>query len=251
MLAVAIAAAISRALSYGTMYTTKLLRRGTDIDRPAPWRALRELRVADAMHPFTAPLTMARPDGAAPEPGPDGVSLPGPVTYRRDPQALFAGESLAQALRQLVVYGRDGLPVLSADGQQIQGWVTNNRVLQTVAREVHTSQAQTRQAQLAAEWAWADPQAALREPSTPLPGYQILEITVPDRSPAVGQRLGRMTWPRGTVPASILHNRRLRDPDPGITVNPGDRIILLTSRPDQPPVHTGSRAADTGRATPL
>ena len=33
MLAVAIAAATSRALSYGTIYTTKLLRRGCDIDR--------------------------------------------------------------------------------------------------------------------------------------------------------------------------------------------------------------------------
>ena len=41
MLAVAIASTVSRALSYGTIYTTKLLRRGTDIDRPprgARWR---------------------------------------------------------------------------------------------------------------------------------------------------------------------------------------------------------------------
>jgi CIC family chloride channel protein len=37
MLAVAIASSVSRALSYGTIYTTKLLRRGTDIDRAAPW----------------------------------------------------------------------------------------------------------------------------------------------------------------------------------------------------------------------
>ncbi|MGH3163235.1 MAG: chloride channel protein, partial [Streptosporangiaceae bacterium] len=40
MLAVAIASAISRVLSYGTIYTTKLLRRGTDIDRTTPWRVL-------------------------------------------------------------------------------------------------------------------------------------------------------------------------------------------------------------------
>jgi H+/Cl- antiporter ClcA len=32
MLAVAIASALSRALSYGTIYTTKLLRRGIDLD---------------------------------------------------------------------------------------------------------------------------------------------------------------------------------------------------------------------------
>ena len=36
MLAVAIATAVSRALSYGTIYTTKLLRRGTDVDRGSP-----------------------------------------------------------------------------------------------------------------------------------------------------------------------------------------------------------------------
>ncbi len=39
MLAVAIATATSRALSYGTIYTTKLLRRGQDIDSSARWRA--------------------------------------------------------------------------------------------------------------------------------------------------------------------------------------------------------------------
>ena len=36
MLAVAIASMTSRALSYGTIYITKLLRRGTDIDRATP-----------------------------------------------------------------------------------------------------------------------------------------------------------------------------------------------------------------------
>src|SRR3984885_8119298 len=44
MLAVAIATAVSRALSYGTIYTTKLLRRGTDIDQATPRRALQDLR---------------------------------------------------------------------------------------------------------------------------------------------------------------------------------------------------------------
>jgi hypothetical protein len=33
------------------------------------------------------------------------VWIAGPVTYRQDVQALFASESLGQALRQLAVYG--------------------------------------------------------------------------------------------------------------------------------------------------
>jgi CIC family chloride channel protein len=230
MLAVAIATATSRALSYGTIYTTKLLRRGTDIDRPTPWRALQDLRVADAMHPFSTPLA-ASADGDGHPAQPGLPSLPGPVTYRREPQAVFAGESLAQALRQLVVYGRDGLPVLSADGQQVAGWVTNNRVLQAVARQLQAAQSQAAQGQLAAGWAMKDPQAALREPPTPLHGYQVVEITVADGSPAAGQGLGTLAWPAGYKPVSVLHNRTLRDPDPGTTLRAGDRVILLARQP--------------------
>ncbi len=58
MLAVAIATATSRALSYGTIYTTKLLRRGYDIDRATPWRAVGDLTAADAMRPFPVPLAV-------------------------------------------------------------------------------------------------------------------------------------------------------------------------------------------------
>ena len=136
MLAVAIATATSRALSYGTIYTTKLLRRGQDIDRAAPWRAFGDLKAADVMRPFREPLTVA--------PGPDGdgraapalTALAGPVTYQGDPQTVLASESLAQALRQIAAYGRDGLPVLSGDGQQVEGWITGASVLDTVAREI-------------------------------------------------------------------------------------------------------------------
>ena len=141
MLAVAIATATSRALSYGTIYTTKLLRRGQDIDRAAPWRAFGDLKAADAMRPFPEPLAVtAGRDGTAVTggtggPGPD-LALVGPVTYQGDPQTVFASESLAQTLRQVAAYGRDGLPVLSGDGQQVQGWITGASVLHAVASEI-------------------------------------------------------------------------------------------------------------------
>jgi len=242
MLAVAIATAVSRGLSYGTIYTTKLLRRGTDIDRPAPAHAFQDLKVSDAMHPFPAPLAVPPgPGDTGQRPAPGWASVAGPVTYQRAPQALFADESLAQALRQLLVYGRDGLPVLSADGRQVQGWVTNTRVLQAVARQINTSQAQATQAQLAADWALPDPMTALREPTTPVPGYQMLEISVEDGSPAAGTTLGAIDWPPGSTPAAILHGRTMREPDPDVTLAPGDRIILLKSeppagRPGEPPM---------------
>ncbi len=236
MLAVAIATATSRALSYGTIYTTKLLRRGTDIDRPAPSHAFAGLTVADAMRPIQPPPAAApQPNGTGGQPDPRRASLPGPVTYQQAPQALVAGESLAQALRQLMVYGRDGLPVLSADGQHLQGWITSQSVLRALASQISTSRAQTAQAQLAAEWAFPDPEAALRDAPEPLRGYQVLEITIGSDSPAIGQPLGQTAWPPGSVPVSILRGRILRDPEPGLTLSPGDRVSLLSPAP--PPQH--------------
>jgi CIC family chloride channel protein len=97
MLAVAIASMTSRALSYGTIYTTKLLCRGTDIDRTTPWRALADLKIADAMRPFRPPLTVP-PRNTAAGNGDSAAAelarLAGPVSYQQDPQAVFATESL-------------------------------------------------------------------------------------------------------------------------------------------------------------
>ncbi len=111
--AVAVATATACVLSYGTIYTTKLLCRGTDIDRIPSADPFEDLTAADAMRVFQPPLPAA--------PGPSGqqaaghAALPGPVTRQLSPQVLFATESLTQALRQLELYGRDGLPVISDD----------------------------------------------------------------------------------------------------------------------------------------
>ena len=247
MLAVAIASTLSRALSYGTIYTTKLLRRGTDIDRTTPWRALSDLKIADAMRPFRPPLPVppadggANGDGAA-RPAPDWATLAGPVIYQRDPQALFGIESVAQALRQLEVYGHDGLPVLSADGRQIQGWVTAPGVLRTIARQITADQPDTAQAQAAAGWDHGDPDSLPQHPPTPLPGYQLVEVVVAAGSPAAGRKLGEVSGPRGGTPVSARRGRHLRPPDPQLTLAPGDRVSLLTLAPSGSGLSPGGRA---------
>ena len=243
MLAVAIASTTSRALSYGTIYTTKLLRRGTDIDRTTPWRALADLKIADAMRPFRPPLpvppattasTTAASTGGG-DAAPEKAALPGPVIYQADPQALFATESLAQALRQLEVYGHDGLPVLSADGRQIPGWVTAPDVLRAIGRQLTTAQAQTAQAEVAADWDHADPGSLPRHPPAPLPGYRLAEITITAGSPAAGRKLADVTWPPGSTPVTVLRGHQLRPPHPELTLSPGDRISLLTAAPEGSP----------------
>jgi CIC family chloride channel protein len=260
MLAVAIASTVSRALSYGTIYTTKLLRRGTDIDRTTPWRALSDLKIADAMRPFRPPLPVPPPGtagtGTASTNGataPDQAELPGPVIYQADPQALFATESLAQALRQLEVYGHDGLPVLSADGRQIPGWVTAPDVLRAIGRQITTAQAQTQQAQISADWDHTDPGALPEHPSTPLPGYQFTEITITAGSAAAGRPLADVSWPPGTTPVIVLRGHQLHPPQPELTLTPGDRVSLLTaaSERDSGGAHPAQAAAEETSHHPL
>jgi CIC family chloride channel protein len=246
MLAVAIASAVSRALSYGTIYTTKLLRRGTDIDRAAPWRALQDLKVTDVMRPFRPALPIP-PDTALAETDRaagreiavgehDGMALTGPVTYRHDVQALFASESLGQALRQLAVYGRDGLPVVSPDSRELEGWVTSAGVLRALAHRVAGTAAETAHAQAAADWEH-DAQAVAEHPSFPLPGYYVAEVIITQDSPAAGRKLSEVSWPAASVPVSLLRGGSLRPARRDVALAAGDRVSLL--------IPAGRRAASS------
>jgi chloride channel protein, CIC family len=250
MLAVAVASMVSRAVSYGTIYTTKLLRRGTDIDQAAPWRAVADLKVTDVMRPFR-PVLSIPPDGraAAVDGRADGqvgvlrehngTAYPGPVTYRHDVQALFASESLGQALRQLAVYGRDGLPVVSPDEHQLEGWVTNAGVLHALAHRIAGTAAETVHAQAAADWEHDGAQAMLEHPSVPLPGYYVAEVVIARGSPAAGRKLGEVGWPTSGVPVSVLRRGSLRPPRGDLTLAAGDRVSLLV------PAAEGTRAETT------
>ncbi|HTZ23286.1 MAG TPA: chloride channel protein, partial [Streptosporangiaceae bacterium] len=228
MLAVAIATAMSRALSYGSIYTAKLLRRGTDIDRAAPWRAFGDLKAADAMRPFRAPLPVpAVPRGAGTGRAAPGAPLAptilGQATGHGDPQAVYSGESLALTLRQLAAYGRDGLPVLSADGREVRGWITNASVLQAVASQIGPSPAPVTD-----DRPDGNSDATDGQPPDPLPGYQVLEFTIRGGTAAAGRTLGSIGLPAGSIPVSVLRDRILREPDPDLILAAGDRISVLT-----------------------
>ena len=187
------------------------------------------------MRPFPAPLAVAA--GPAPatggRPGPRPGPLPGPVTYQRDPQVLFASESLAQALRQLVVYGRDGLPVLSADGQQVQGWITNASVLHAVAREIGTPEPAAGRAPRRDGHSHPPGPPRAADPAARLPGPRgHHRRRLPGRRP--GTRRHHLATRHGSrSPSSTTAG--CRDPDPGLTLTPGDRINLLARAPQPSP----------------
>ncbi|OBH93254.1 chloride channel protein [Mycobacterium sp. E2733] len=238
MLAVAVGTTVSRGVSYGTIYTTKLLRRGIDIDRPTPTHAFAELTAADAMHRFAFPLDLTRPVEKADH---DLTSLLGPVTRIREPQALFANDSLAQALRQLVLYGRDGLPVIDTEARSVQGWLTNQNVLRAVGTHFTDVQPAGAGGHQAADWAYPQAAAAEHDPHSQLEGYCIIEHTLAGDSMAVGRILSDLEWPEGHFPVSVLHNRRLVDADTTRRLAVGDRINVLAPK-------NGARQPDSGSA---
>ena len=103
-----------------------------------------------------------------------------------------------------------------------------------MTRHIRSARAAAAQSQPAAGSALPGPQAAIQEVPTPLRDYHVLEVTIPVGSPAAGQALGDIAWPPGWIPVTIADNDTLRDPDPGITLTPGDRISLLAREPRNP-----------------
>ena len=222
MLAVAVATALSRALSYGTIYTTKLLRRGTDIDRPPAARRVRGPHRRRRHAPFPRRCTIAP---SSPATGPDRTAVPGPITLSVEPQALFANESLAQALRQLVLYGRDGLPVISAEGSTCRAG-SPTRTCCKPSPATCTPPPPPRKHSTPPHWPSparkppsgpADPAARLPDPGDHHPA-RIARRRPGTRQHHLAARL---------IPVTVLDNHTLRDPDPGITLAPGDRVNLL------------------------
>ena len=231
MLVVGIAVAISKHLSYGSIYTTKLLRRGIDIERPLPTNVLHTLTVADVMQPVgTAGGAVdlgASPDGRH-RVSEDGWSaMLGGATDLGPPQVLFADETLDQALRQLVLYGRFGLPVLSPDEKHLEGWITRRNVLHAVSERMGSATREAELGTLAAEFSEPDAAARLHRPPKPLQGYDLFEIPIRAASPLVGRRFAEVAWPRGAVVVAVSEHHELVAPRTDARLLVGERIVVL------------------------
>ncbi len=256
MLACGIAAAVSKQLSYGSIYTTKLLRRGIDIERVKPGEVLSRLSVADVMEPVPQLNGDAMPllptedgDGGEPRGWPTGV---GTIADVRQAQALFTDETLEQTLRQLVLYGHAGLPVLSHDGQHLEGWITRQAVLRTLADSVTASTREIERGAVAADFALDDPERAAHTPSSPLDGCRIVEIIVDPDAPALGKRIDQVPWPSGSVVVAAARGREILPMSPDSELRAGDRIILLarTDTQNHDP-RVGGSSPSSGKAAGL
>jgi CIC family chloride channel protein len=234
ILATGIAAAVSKKISYGSIYTTKLLRRGIDIERPKATNVLQALTVADVMEPLLsgqsgdlARLTRAEMHPDVPD-SPQWEALLDPVTITVQPQSLLSNETLEQALRQLDLYGVVGLPVLSPDRDHLKGWLTRRDVIRAIGQTFKASTREAERGSLAAEFAVDDPDTEVHQPTNPLEGYEVVEITISPASPLLGLRIDEVAWPPGCLAVAVSEGRELSAPRSDSKLLIGERVILLT-----------------------
>ena len=231
MLACGLASQLARQITKGSIYTTKLLRRGIDIERPKAIGALRALTVEQVMQPLPPIDGQPRVFRLGERTGADVDTavwqhLVGPVTLSRRPQVLFADEDLEQARRQLVLYGRDGLPVLSHDGQ-LQGWLTRADILRALTTKLETTEQDIRQGAAAIDPTGQPSVVSVPPPTRPLPGYELLELRVQPDSPALGRRLDEVRWPSGSTVVALTHGREVHAASPDLRLHSGERVLVL------------------------
>jgi CIC family chloride channel protein len=249
MLVSGVAAALSKRLTYGSIYTTKLLRRGIDIERATPATVLQTLTVGNVMQRFTRagrpiPLRQEMTEVDPQAPSYPWGDIVGPVTDTRHPQVLFSDETLAQALRQLVLYGRSGLPVLTPDAEHMSGWLTRRDVLRTLADALGSSVREAERGTLASRFAEHGAEAGLHVPSTPLEGYELVEITMRPGSPALGKRIDEISWPSGCQLVAVTDAREVAVPRSDLVLKAGERVLVLA------PARTRQREAPTSPPPP-
>ncbi len=233
MLVSGIAAAVSKRFSYGSIYTTKLLRRGIDIERPKTTGVLQALTVADVMQslPRNDRTELANyaqfPGRPAATDRAQWEALVGPTVVTRRPQALMSDETLEQALRQLDLYGLVGLPVLSPDRRHLTGWMTRRDVIRAIAESLSESTRDAEEGTLAADFAIDDPESHVHVPSSPLEGYEVVEISIGPDSPQRGRSVGDVPWPPGCVVVAVTEGSEIVSARSDTKLSVGARVIVL------------------------
>lgn len=164
MFSIALAVPLSHLFSEDTIYTAKLRRRGIDVNCAQSLNPMATLMVRDAMKPAPPAVSTDMPIRQAISrvtgDGSDALAVVdergryrGVITARRLEETLEAGDvgahvgqltedvpaitddqNLEEAVRALSWTDGSGLPVLTADGSRLVGWLTHRDVLRTYDR---------------------------------------------------------------------------------------------------------------------
>ncbi|MGH2849821.1 MAG: TrkA C-terminal domain-containing protein [Solirubrobacteraceae bacterium] len=177
---------------------------------------------------------LAQPGAPALDNAPDWHGITGYVTDTRAPKAL-SDETLERALRQLVLYGHAGLPVLDHDGKYVQGWLTRNDIFGALAEHLRDTSREIEQGAIATDINANDPARQIHTPPAPLSHYKLVEVTIGQDSTAVGRRVDQGPWPKNAIPLAIGHGEDLIAARGDARIERGSRLIFLAPAPDEPP----------------
>lgn len=215
MLAVAVSTLVSRSMSYGTIYTIKLLRRGQDIDRTTPWRALGDTRVDSLMRPVQSGFA-----GVNHKTVPSEKIFDAAVEHDTVP-TVGTDERLWDVIEEMGDERSPGFAVLSPDGKSVDGWLTGRAVFNGISAELSSG------------------------PSTPPtrtgPGQihhedsrvGVMIMTALGGSSDHISTLGSIVWPAGYVPVSLVRGHNTMEITADTVITPGDRVTLIESRSSQ------------------
>ena len=175
------------------------------------------------------------------------------MTLTRRPQALFAEEDLEDARRQLVLYGRDGLPVISRDGELL-GWLTRADVLRALATTLRSSEAQDqgRRGGRRVRRRQTQPRRSTRRPrrcpATRSSSYRSRQT----RRPA-GDASTTSTGRPAAFAVAVTQGREIQAARPDARLHPGERVMVLAPahrhERREPPTHQ-PQASSSSAHTP-
>jgi CIC family chloride channel protein len=257
MAAIVLATALSTRLSADTIYTLKLRRRGIDILRGRETSFMAVVKVADAMTAIPEPLSPDLPLSTVitrfSEEARDALPVVdeagayrGTVTSRQVEAAarenvldatasslavvtstLRADQDLDSALGTLVEHDRTGLPVLSADGTRLIGWVTHRDVLSAYARRLSQSVAEATTQPASVVPATSAVDRVARPDLTRLEGYRVVDLQLSGPNQPVGQAVGAAQWPSATMLVAIRRDEEWITVSEATVLLQGDRLTLL------------------------
>ena len=121
--------------------------------------------------------------------------------------------------------------MISHDRQHLQGWITRHDVLQTLAQNISSSIREIEHGAIAADFAAPDPKTLAHTPTTPLSGYEIVEITINPGSPALGRRIDNISWPPGSLIVALTHGHERVPLRNDTQLHAGERVTLLAPAP--------------------
>jgi AcrR family transcriptional regulator len=120
---------------------------------------------------------------------------------------------------------RDDL--LSAIGERLLGWINRKNVLDAITQRLGSSTREIEAGAKAAE-SGTDADAGLQAPTAPLRGFELVELTIGSDSPALGRRLGEISWAPGCILVAVTERREVMAPRPDNRLEVGERVVLLS-----------------------